>query len=335
LNAGEVIAVVGATATGKSALADALAAHIGGEVVSADSMQVYQGMDIGTAKVPAEERSVPHHCIDLVAPGQPFTAALYQRLARAAISDIQARGRRVVFCGGTGLYLRAALDDFDLDEAREGEGHGDEHEATGQRAGRDARERLSRTAAELGASAFHARLAEADPRSAELIHPNNVRRVVRAFELIEQGLSYAESSAGFARYVSLYAVRHIGLEVERDLLYRLIEKRVDAMLSAGLLGEVQVLRSEGLSPASTASQAIGYRQLMEVLDGRCTLAQATLAIKQATRRYAKRQQTWFKRDPRIEWMDVSDLMQGRLDGIVDDAGLRQQLLWRALALIGE
>jgi tRNA dimethylallyltransferase len=321
-----IIAIVGATATGKSLLADALAVRLRGEIISADSMQVYRGMDVGTAKTPADERSVPYHGIDLVDPGVAFTAALYQRFARDAIADIESRGRQVIFCGGTGLYLRAALDDFALDEGREGlsasldsygtEGRGGEGFGGEDRA---LRLRLNQLAEELGAEAFHTLLAGRDEKSAVLIHPNNIRRVVRAFELLEQGSSYAEASAGFSRFESIYPVRFIGLTVDRELLYELIDARVDAMITEGLLGEVQVLISEGFREALTASQAIGYKELIPVLEGECTLREAVLQIKQATRRYAKRQETWFRRDPRIEWVDATDLQRARLAGRIDRA----------------
>ncbi|MDR2957001.1 MAG: tRNA (adenosine(37)-N6)-dimethylallyltransferase MiaA [Coriobacteriales bacterium] len=320
----EIIAIIGPTASGKSLLADRLAQRIGGEVISADSMQVYRGMDIGTAKIPLDERSVPYHGIDLVDPGETFTAALYQRYARAAISEIHTRGQRVVFCGGTGLYLRAALDDFDLDEGRE-----DESGITSA----SLRERLNKQAEELGAEAFHALLASSDPESAGLIHPNNTRRLIRAFELLEQGSSYAESSAGFSRFESAYPLRLIGLSLERELLYGLIDARVDAMLADGLLGEVQVLLSEGFSEALTAMQAIGYKELVPVLAGECPLGEAVDAIKQATRHYAKRQLTWFGRDPRVEWLDISDLHSAHQAGRIDVGDFARLLLSRALTLL--
>jgi len=382
-----IIAVVGATASGKSLLADALALRMQGEIISADSMQVYQGMDIGTAKTPIDERSVPYYGLDLVSPDVAFTAALYQRYARAVIAEIQSRGKSVIFCGGTGLYLRAALDDFTLDEQRESsvddlfpesseslpsdnstddsslsssnpaslvsdsnlnEQHLDSSNGfvSSRSSSVDSRmsefdqhpddalrERLNTQASELGATAFHSLLAKRDPDSAALIHPNNQRRVVRAFELLEQGLSYAQISAGFTRYESLYPVQYIGLEVERELLYQMIDNRVNAMITAGLLGEVQVLISEGFADALTASQAIGYKQLISVLTGQCTLKEALEAIKQATRRYAKRQLTWFRRDPRITWVEVSDLHQAHLAGELDRDELASLMLSRIMAVL--
>ncbi|MDR3314957.1 MAG: tRNA (adenosine(37)-N6)-dimethylallyltransferase MiaA, partial [Coriobacteriales bacterium] len=314
-----VLAVVGATGTGKSALANALAVHLGGEVISADSMQVYRGMDIGTAKTPPAERTVPHHCLDLVDPGFPFTAALYQRAARAAIESALERGAVPIVCGGTGLYIRAALDDFTLDEDRERESADDKRENEGaheassgepsgepaaqrrladdnstlgvsrQRSASEKRSELNRLADELGAETFHALLAERDPESAALIHPHNVRRVVRAFEFLEQGASYAQQHEGFATYSAVYPVTFLGITVERALLYEVINRRVDAMLSAGLLAEVQALLAAGFREGATAQQAIGYKELVPVLDGTRSQHDAIEEIKQSTRHYAKRQ----------------------------------------------
>jgi len=312
-----LFAVVGPTATGKSLVADALAYRLGGEVVSADSMQVYRGMDIGTAKTPIAERSVAYHGIDLVDPADGFTAALYQRYARQVIADIQSRDKPVVFCGGTGLYIRAALDDFQLDEGREAEGSG---------SGGRSRAQLQQQAAELGAEGFHALLAERDPASAALIHPNNVRRVLRALELCQQGTSYVQASAGFSRFQAVLPTRFIGLTVQRDLLYELINARVDAMLAAGLLQEVEALLARGLPDDTPAMQAIGYKELVGVLRGSVSLAEATEDIKRSTRRLAKRQETWFKRDPRIEWHDLTELCRGRCTGSLTAAEFAEAVI---------
>jgi tRNA dimethylallyltransferase len=320
-----VLAVVGATATGKSALADALAAELGGEIVSADSMQVYRGMNIGTAKTPSAERNVPYHCLDLVEPGEPFTAALYQRAARSAIDDIQARGRLPVLCGGSGLYVRVALDDFCFDQRSE--------EGVSAPTTTALRQQLQAQADALGALEFHRLLAERDPASAALIHPHNVRRVVRAFELLQQGSSYAEQSASFCEYRAFYPSRYLGIAVEPALLYRAIEARVDRMLEQGLLDEVRGLLQRGLREALTAAQAIGYKELVAHLEGQITLEEASAQIKQATRRFAKRQRSWFKRDPRICWIEASDLHEQALDGHLDASGLTCALYERALKLL--
>jgi tRNA dimethylallyltransferase len=356
---GEVVAIVGATGAGKTAFADALAARLGGEVVNADSMQVYRGMDIGTAKLPPAKRSVPYHCLDLADPGVPFTAALYQRAARAAIDGLLARKVTPVVCGGTGLYVRAALDDFRFDEGRKEsadvDAGADEDANTDADAGADGdanattdavaaaatdappdtatselRARLTAQAQQQGADALYALLAERDPESAALIHPHNVRRVIRAFELLEQNTSYARQHEGFARFESVYLTRFIGLAVEPEALYEVIERRVDNMMAAGLLDEVRGLLAAGFREAATARQAIGYKELVPVLEGEQSLEEAVAQIKQATRRYAKRQRTWFKRDPRIQWIDATDLHRAVLAGEMPSVGFALQLLARAL-----
>ncbi|MCE5202968.1 MAG: tRNA (adenosine(37)-N6)-dimethylallyltransferase MiaA [Actinomycetia bacterium] len=287
-----LIAIVGPTAVGKSALAEELALALAGEVVSADSMQVYRGMDIGTAKPRPSERRAPIHCIDIADPGTPFSAALYQRAAREAIEDIRARGRMAIVCGGTGLYVRAALDDmaFPAGEART-----------------PAREELERLASAIGPQALHARLETIDPDSAALIHPHNVRRTIRALEMAREGVSYAAQARRFAQRRSVYPVTFIGLDMAREALYERIDARVDAMVASGLLEEVRTLLGQGLRDALTSPQAIGYKELVEVLEGRASLDDAIARIKQATRRYAKRQLTWFRADPRVRWIDVTGL----------------------------
>jgi len=286
-----VLAVVGPTAVGKTALAEALAARLSGEIVSADSMQVYRRMDIGTAKPPVDERRVPYHCIDLVEPGEPFSAALFQRAARRAIADITSRGGLPVLAGGTGLYVRAALDPMRF--------------PSGAQQANPVRERWEAYAAEHGAEALHVLLAERDPDSAAAIHPNNVRRVVRALEMAEEGVSYAEHLAGLSVRESVYDARFIGLTMQRELLYERVDARVDRMIAQGLLGEVVDLLANGLREALTATQAIGYKELVPVVEGTASLDDAIAAIKQATRRYAKRQLTWFRADPRVIWLDVT------------------------------
>jgi tRNA dimethylallyltransferase len=287
-----VLAIVGPTASGKSALAEELAVRLGGEVVSADSMQVYKAMDIGTAKTPIGARRAPLWCIDIVQPGEPFSAALYQEAAREAIADIATRGKLPVLAGGSGLYLRAALDEMEFPR--------------GQQVS-PSRARYEELAASEGNVALHRLLAKRDPKSAAAIHPNNGRRIVRALEMLDEGVRYADQLAGFSARTSAYATRWIGLEVERAVLYRRIEERVDRMLAEGLLGEVQALLDAGLRDALTASQAIGYKELVGVLEGENSLDEAVMAIKQATRRYAKRQLTWFRADPRVAWIDVTGL----------------------------
>lgn len=288
-----MIAVVGPTGVGKTALAEELAVRFDGELISADSMQVYRGMDIGTAKPSVAERRVPYHCIDLVEPGEPFSAALYQAHARSAIDSCLRRSRMPVLCGGTGLYLRAALDPMDFPA---GDSVHDERRLV-----------IETLAEELGPHGLHAFLAQRDPASAALIHPNNTKRVVRALEMAEQGVSYATQHEGFRVRESIYDVRILGLDMDRDRLYKRIRLRVDAMITAGLVAEVERLLDAGLRDALTAAQAIGYKELVAVVDGTARLEDAIEAIKVASTRYAKRQLTWFRADPRVRWIDVTEL----------------------------
>ncbi|MBE0476736.1 MAG: tRNA (adenosine(37)-N6)-dimethylallyltransferase MiaA [Coriobacteriia bacterium] len=290
-----VLAVVGPTAVGKTALAEGLALRLGGEIVSADSMQVYRGMDVGTAKPRPDERAVPYHCIDLAEPGEPFSAALYQDCARAAVADISARGLLPVLAGGTGLYVRAAIDDLEFPRGESGSRE---------------RERLEALAARIGPEALHERLRGIDPASAALIHPNNVRRVVRALEMAAEGVSYAEQARGFAERRAVYDATFLGLTMEREALYARIGERVEAMVAAGLLDEVRALLDAGYREALTAAQAIGYKELVPVAEGRADLGDAVEAVKLATRRYAKRQLTWFRADPRVRWVDATGLAPG-------------------------
>lgn len=285
-----VICVVGPTATGKSALAQAIAERLDGEVVSADSMQVYRGMDIGTGKVPAGERTVPYHCLDIVNPGEPYSAALFQHDARAAIRDIDARGKRAVLCGGTGLYVRAAIDDYEFPK--------------GEQVQNPVRERYERYAREQGGLALWELLCERDPRSAEVLHPNNVRRVVRAFELLEEGTTYAVQKENLAKLPQLMPALFVGLAVEPTLLAERIGARVDQMFACGLVDEVAGLLHQGFREGITAPQAIGYKEVVAALDGTCSIVEAAEQIKLATRRYAKRQRTWFRKDQRIHWLDA-------------------------------
>ncbi|WP_165172499.1 tRNA (adenosine(37)-N6)-dimethylallyltransferase MiaA [Adlercreutzia sp. ZJ242] len=287
-----VIGIVGPTASGKSDLAQAIALRVGGEVVSADSMQVYRGMDIGTGKVAPSGRVVPHHGLDLVNPGEPYSAALFQAYARACFADIAQRGRRPVLAGGTGLYVRAAVDDYDFPQ--------------GEQVNNPVRECYTRLAEEEGPQALWELLRERDPRSAAVVHPNNVRRVVRAFELLEEGMSYAEQKENLGKIEAAMPVVLIGLAVDPDVLKDRIDRRVEDMVARGLVEEVKTLLNQGFRAGITAPQAIGYKEVVAALDGTCTLDEAVERIKVATRRYAKRQRTWFRKDERIRWINADD-----------------------------
>ncbi|MBR2521518.1 MAG: tRNA (adenosine(37)-N6)-dimethylallyltransferase MiaA [Coriobacteriales bacterium] len=285
-----VVAIVGSTGVGKSAVADALALMIDGEIVSADSMQIYRGMDIGTAKVPEDSRPVPYHCIDIVDPDETFSAANFQHVAREAIDSILARGRKPIVCGGTGLYVRAALDVMNF--------------PAGEQEDNPVRSRYTAIYEEHGAQYLHDMLAEIDPESAALIHPNNVRRTIRAFEMLDEGISYAKQNEGMRVFTPFYACDYFGLAMNRELLYERIDARVDEMMESGLMDECRALVESGFADALTSRQAIGNKELIDALRGRCTVDEAVELIKRSTRRYSKRQGTWFRRDPRIRWIDV-------------------------------
>ncbi|MEG0376455.1 MAG: tRNA (adenosine(37)-N6)-dimethylallyltransferase MiaA [Raoultibacter sp.] len=283
-----VICVVGPTASGKSDLAQTLAQTLDGEVVSADSMQIYRGMDIGTGKLLSEERKVPHFGLDLCDPGSPYSAALYQPYARACFADIAQRNKKPILCGGTGLYIRSAIDDFDFPK--------------GEQQDNPTREYWTAFAETYGAQALWEELQVRDQKSATLIHPNNVRRVVRAFEMMEEGTTYAEQHAHLQVMPQAVPAVLFGLEVSPEVLARRIDKRVDTMVESGLVDEVKSLLQQGFRKGITAPQAIGYKEIVAVLDGERELDDAIEQIKTATRRYAKRQRTWFRKDHRIMWL---------------------------------
>jgi tRNA dimethylallyltransferase len=298
-----VIAVVGPTAAGKSDLALGVARAVGGEVVNADSMQLYRGMDIGTAKLTvAQRQGVPHHLLDIWDVRQTASVAEYQRLAREAIAAIQRRGLVPVLAGGSGLYVRAALDPL-------------EFPGTDPRL----RSRLEAELAERGPAVLHARLAGLDPVAAAAILPSNGRRIVRALEVIQ--LSGKPFSAALPEYESLYPAVQIGLAVDRAELDRRIADRTGMMFAAGLVREVAGLERAGLRAGKTASRALGYAQVLRFLDGEYSLEEARAETILATKRFVRRQESWFRRDPRVAWLPAG----------AADAG---DLLERALATIG-
>jgi tRNA dimethylallyltransferase len=285
-----VIAVVGATATGKSGLAIALARALDGEVVNTDSMQLYQGMDIGTAKEPeAAWHGVPHHLLDIWPVTRTANVADYQKLARAAIDGILARGRVPVLAGGSGLYVRAALDDLDFPGTDGG-----------------TRARLEAELAGLGPAVLHARLARLDPAAAAAILPTNGRRIVRALEVIEiTGGPFTATMPAYDPNGQGRPAVQIGLTLPRPELDQRIAARVDRMWQAGFETEVKDLVQLGLRDGRTASRALGYQQMLRHLDGELTLTEARDETVKATRRFARRQESWFRRDPRVRWLDAS------------------------------
>ena len=296
-----VVCIQGPTGSGKSELAEALAQVFEVEIVSADSMQIYRGMDIGTAKVPVEKRTVPYHCIDLVEPGEPYSAALFQKDARRAIQEIQRNNKTPILCGGTGFYVRAVLDDMNF-------APGDTESA--------ARNKYSQMAREIGADALHAHLKELDSDSAALIHPNNVRRTIRALEMLEEGESYAERKHAFKSVPACIPSIKFALDVDRELLYERIDKRVGEMIEHGLVEEVRGLLDSGFRSGITAPQAIGYKEIVSYIDGEITLDEACEQIRTSTRHYAKRQISWLRSDSEIIWLHADD---GITDKLVESA----------------
>ena len=279
-----VIAVVGPTATGKSALGVELALALDGEVVNADSMQLYLGMDIGTAKLSvAERRGVPHHLLDIWPVSHPASVAEYQQRARAVVADIHRRGRLPVVVGGSGLYVRGLLDRMEFPGTDEA-----------------VRAALERELADVGAPALHSRLAAKDPAAAAAILPGNGRRIVRALEVI--ALTGRPFSAGLPAYESDYDVVQIGLDCDDATLDARVDARVDRMFADGLVEEVRRLVGQGLREGRTAARALGYQQVLAMLDGAGTELGAREETKRATRRFVRRQRSWFRRDPRIHWV---------------------------------
>ena len=285
----KLFCLLGPTAVGKTEIAIQLAQRLTAEIISVDSRQIYRQMDIGTAKpTPEEQQAARHHLIDCVDISQPFSVADYQSLADAAITDIQNRGKRVLLVGGAGLYFRAVVDGL----------------FAGPGADPALRKRLEAEAAQFGGDALHRRLQTCDPQSAERIHPNNLVRVIRALEVYElTGTPLSERQQQWCSEKQRYPFIAFGLTMPRELLYRRIEQRVDVMLANGLIAEVESLLAAGSARDAIALQSFGYRELIAYLDGECTYTEAVSQLKQNTRRFAKRQLTWFRKDTRIEWLD--------------------------------
>ena len=288
-----LIVIVGATAVGKSDLAVELALALGGEVINADSMQLYRGMDIGTAKLSLEERrGAPHHLLDIWDVPRTASVAEYQHLADEAIADIESRGRVPIVVGGSGLYVRAALGDLDFPGTDEA-----------------IRERLESELGRRGPAPLYERLQAADPVAAAAILPGNGRRIVRALEVIE--LSGRPFSATMPGYEGGRPAIQLGVQVDRAELDHRIETRVDRMWAAGFESEVRHLAAHGLRDGKTASRALGYQQLLRCLDGQLTSDDARTETARATRRFARRQESWFRRDPRVRWLSAGAELPAR------------------------
>lgn len=285
----KILCVVGPTASGKTDFAIALAKERNGEVVSCDSMQIYRDMNIGTAKPTMEEMAgIPHYMLDFVDPADSYSVAEFVRDARICVEDILKRGKTPILCGGTGLYVNSMIFQIEFSEEENNPSY---------------REELQVLAEKEGVDAVHRLLKERDPQAAEEIHPNNVKRVIRALEIIKStGMTKAEADQR-ARKEPQYDAEIYGMQMERERLYRRIDDRVDRMMEAGLLEEVKGLVARGIPRCATSMQAIGYKELVSHLEGEITLEEAVDAIKRESRRYAKRQMTWFRRIPDIQWIE--------------------------------
>ena len=292
-NKQKIIAVVGPTASGKTSLSIALAKELGGEILSCDSMQIYRDMDIGTAKPSAEEQDgVPHHLIDIAAADEPFSCAEYAALAKNKIAEVASRGKLPIFCGGTGLYLDGVLRGGNSYEKTETDS--------------TYRAELEQVAAEQGAEAVHAMLAAVDPDAAQATHPNNVKRVIRALEIYHTtGVTKTELDRRSVQVESEYDALVLGIRFpDTEELYERINLRVDLMIEQGLLDECRRLMEAGVFERSaTAAQAIGYKELFPYLRGEMPLENCVETLKMATRRYAKRQMTWFRMHGNVVWLD--------------------------------
>ena len=291
-----VIVVCGATATGKSDIGLALASELDGEIINADSMQLYKGMNIGTAKLSTEERKgIPHHLLDVLNVSEDASVAWYQSRARSLISEIESRGKCVIIVGGTGLYIKAILDDLNFPD-------------TDQKV----RDRLNELAEKIGAPAMHERLAQLDPAAALAIDPQNLRRVIRALEVIE--ITGKPFTANLPRKESTRypQARQFGLVMDRQSLATRIDERVERMWEQGLVIETQRLVEAGIRRGRTAQLALGYAQVLKFIGGEISEDEAKEDTKRATRQYARRQETWFSRDRRIQWISPS---RSRLEAI--------------------
>lgn len=290
----KLIILAGPTAVGKTALSIALARKVGGEIISADSMQIYKHMDIGSAKITKEEmEGVPHHLIDVLEPWEEFNVYRFQSMAKEAMKGIYQRGKIPIVVGGTGFYIQALLYDIDF---------------SGQETGGEIRAGLEKMARERGCEYLHQRLCEVDPDSAAIIHPNNQKRLIRALEYYElKGEPISLHNRREREKEAAYDSHYFVLNDTRERLYEGIERRVDAMMAQGLLNEVTALRDMGCRRDMVSMQGLGYKELLACLEGEVgTLEEAVAAIKQNTRRFAKRQLTWFRRERDVIWVNKNE-----------------------------
>lgn len=288
----KLLVIIGPTAVGKTNLSIEMAKRYNGEIISGDSMQIYRGMDIGTAKITKEEmQGIPHHLIDIKNPEENFSVAEFQLLVRAKINEIAKRGKFPIIVGGTGLYVQSVIYDYQFSDVP-----GDE----------TLRKELEERAKEIGNEALYKELQEIDPESATQIHPNNVRRVIRALEIFQLTGKTMKEFQSNQQPDLLYETALVGLTMDREMLYDRINRRVDLMIKQGLLDEVKSLYQKGLRECQSI-QAIGYKEIYDYLDGKMTWDDAVEQLKQNSRRYAKRQMTWFRNKMDVQWFDMTDV----------------------------
>lgn len=294
MNKKPLIVLTGPTAVGKTALSVLLAKEVGGEIISADSMQVYKGMDIGSAKImPYEMDGIPHHLIDVLEPTEEFNIVKFQEMAKDAMDKIYAKGKIPIIAGGTGFYIQSVLYDIEFDTNEDKKEY------------RKHLENIATT--ENGAKELYAMLKEKDPKSAETIHENNVKRVIRALEFLEEtGTPISEHNEEQRQKDSPYNFCYFVLNDDRDKLYSGIEKRVDIMMDNGLVDEVKALHQKGYTKDMVSMQGLGYKEILDYLNGEITLERAIYLIKRDTRHFAKRQLTWFRREKEVTWIYKPD-----------------------------
>lgn len=302
-----LVILTGPTAVGKTALSIALAKNIGGEIISADSMQVYRRMDIGSAKITSEEMAgVPHHLIDVLEPTEEFNVVVFQKLAKQAVSDIYSRGRIPIVVGGTGFYIQALLYDIDFTE-------NDEDTAL--------RQSLEELAKREGPEALYERLRAVDPESCESIHAHNIKRVIRAIEFYEKtGKKISDHNREQRQNESPYQFAYFVLTDDRERLYQRIDDRVELMMAQGLVEEVRALRESGCQKGMVSMQGLGYKEILSCLEGAISLEEAVYLIKRDTRHFAKRQLTWFRREQEVTRIDktVFDYNSQKILGFMQD-----------------
>ena len=288
-----LIVLTGPTAVGKTSLSISLAKAVNGEIISADSMQVYKGMDIGSAKIRKEEmQGVTHYLVDVLEPEDEFHIVKFQEMAKAAMEEIYAKGKIPILVGGTGFYIQAVTRDIDFTQAEQESAY---------------REELELLAKEKGAEYLHEKLKEVDPKSAENIHTNNVKRVIRALEFYHQnGTPISEHNEEQKKQTSPYNLAYFVLTAPREILYERIDRRVDQMMKEGLLEEVESLREHGCHRGMVSMQGLGYKEILAYLEGEYPLEEAVRILKRDTRHFAKRQLTWFRREQDVVWVDKEE-----------------------------